>query len=73
MSNWHSQVWWALMWFRSSAWSRNHAERVVWNASLAELESEDLAGFATAFSLAPTYLCNEYASYATEVAYILGI
>jgi hypothetical protein len=45
----------------------------VWNESLAELESEDLAGFATVFSLAPTYLCPENAAYASEVAYILGI
>jgi hypothetical protein len=50
-----------------------YATRVVWNESLAELESEDLAGFATVFSLAPTYLCPESAAYASEVAYILGI
>jgi hypothetical protein len=50
-----------------------YATRVVWNESLAELDSEDLAGFATVFSLAPTYLCPEYALYAEEVAYILGI
>jgi hypothetical protein len=53
--------------------SAAYATRVVWNESLAELESEDLAGFATVFSLAPTYLCPENAAYASEVAYILGI
>ncbi len=50
-----------------------YATRVVWNESLAELESEDLAGFANVFTLAPTYLCPENAAYASEVAYILGI
>ncbi len=50
-----------------------YATRVVWNESLAELESEDLAGFATVFSLAPTYLCPDSAAYARDVAYILGI
>jgi hypothetical protein len=49
-----------------------YATRVVWNESLAELDSEDLAGFATAFGLAPTYLCPENAGYAEDVAYILG-
>ena len=49
-----------------------YATRVVWNESLAALDSEDLAGFATAFTLAPTYLCPENAVYAEDVAYILG-
>ena len=50
-----------------------YATRVVWNESLAELDTEDLAGFATVFSLAPTFLCQDSASYARDVAYILGI
>jgi hypothetical protein len=49
-----------------------YATRVVWNESLAELDSEDHSGVATAFSLAPTYHCPENADYAEDVAYILG-
>jgi hypothetical protein len=49
-----------------------YATTVVWNESLAELDSEDLAGFATVFTLAPVYLCPENAGYAQDVAYILG-
>ncbi len=50
-----------------------YATRVVWNESLAELDSMDLAGFATVFSLAPIYLCPEYTVFAVEISYILGI
>jgi len=50
-----------------------YATRVVWNESLAGLASVDLAGFATTFNVAVTYMCPEYADFAEEVAYILGI
>lgn len=49
------------------------ATTVVWNQSLASLESSDLAGFATMFSLATTHLCPEHSDYGEAVAYILGI
>jgi hypothetical protein len=48
------------------------AVRVVWNESLLELESEDLAAFAAVFSAAPYYLCPDSIEYGAEVAYWLG-
>ena len=48
------------------------AVRVVWNESLLELESEDLAAFAAVFSAAPFYLCPDSIEYGAEVAYWLG-
>ena len=48
------------------------AVRVVWNESLAELDSRDLAAFAAVFNAAPRYLCSESIDYAEDVAYWLG-
>jgi len=48
------------------------AVRVVWNESLAVLESEDLAAFAAVFAAAPHFLCPDSIEYAEEVAYWLG-
>lgn len=48
------------------------AVRVVWNESLLELESEDLAAFSAVFDVAPHYLCPESVEYGTEVAYWMG-
>jgi hypothetical protein len=48
------------------------AVRVVWNESLADLRSEDLAAFATVFNAAPRYLCQESIEYGESVAYWLG-
>jgi hypothetical protein len=50
-----------------------YATTVVWNESLASLDSTDLAGFATMFSLATTHLCPQHDEYGEDVAYILGI
>jgi hypothetical protein len=44
----------------------------VWNESLAELDSQDLAAFAAVFAAAPRYLCLDSIEYAEEVAYWLG-
>jgi hypothetical protein len=48
------------------------AVRVVWNESLAELDSQDLAAFGAVFAAAPHYVCTESIEYAEEVAYWLG-
>ena len=48
------------------------AVRVVWNESLMELESEDLAAFGAVFAAAPYYLCPDSIEYGEEVAYWLG-
>ena len=48
------------------------AVRVVWNESLADLRSEDLAAFAFVFDSAPQYLCPESIPYGESVAYWLG-
>ncbi|MEA2022745.1 MAG: hypothetical protein U9N79_00490 [Actinomycetota bacterium] len=48
------------------------AVRVVWNESLAELDSEDLAAFGVVFAAAPYYLCPASIEYGEEVAYWLG-
>lgn len=48
------------------------AVRVVWNESLAELESGDLAAFGVVFTAAPYYLCPDSIEYGEEVAYWLG-
>lgn len=48
------------------------AVRVVWNESLADLRSEDLAAFAAVFNAAPHYLCPESVEYGRSVAYWLG-
>ena len=48
------------------------AVRVVWNESLLELESQDLAAFAAVFSAAPYYVCPDSIEYGAEVAYWLG-
>lgn len=48
------------------------AVRVVWNESLADLRSEDLAAFAVVFNAAPRYLCPESVEYGESVAYWLG-
>jgi len=48
------------------------AVRVVWNESLADLRSEDLAAFAFVFNSAPQYLCPESVPYGESVAYWLG-
>ncbi len=48
------------------------AVRVVWNESLAVLDSQDLAAFGAVFAAAPHYLCRDSIEYAEEVAYWLG-
>lgn len=48
------------------------AVRVVWNESLADIRSEDLAAFAYVFNTAPQYLCPFSAPYGESVAYWLG-
>jgi hypothetical protein len=48
------------------------AVRVVWNESLAELRSTDLAAFAAVFAAAPSFLCPDSVGYANDVAYWLG-
>lgn len=52
--------------------SPSFAVRVIWNESLAELESEDLAAFAAVYQAAPLYLCPDSVEYGIEVAYWLG-
>jgi hypothetical protein len=49
------------------------AVRVVWNESLGDLPSEDVAAFGVVFNAAPHYLCVESIEYGEEVAYWLGI
>ena len=49
------------------------AVRVVWNESLAEAESTELAAFGAVFTAAPFFLCPESVDYAQDVAYWLGI
>lgn len=49
-----------------------YAVRVVWNESLLELPSEDLAAFAAVFNSAPYYLCPDSVEYGERVAYWLG-
>ncbi|MGI9529424.1 MAG: hypothetical protein ACR2NG_06905 [Acidimicrobiia bacterium] len=49
------------------------AVRVVWNETLADLDSADAAAFGAVFNAAPFFLCLESVEYATEVAYWLGI
>jgi hypothetical protein len=48
------------------------AVRVVWNESLAELRSADIAAFAAVFTAAPLFLCPDSVGYANDVAYWLG-
>ena len=48
------------------------AVRVVWNETLADLDSTDAAAFGAVFNAAPFYLCPESIEYASEVAYWLG-
>ena len=48
------------------------AVRVVWNESLAELRSADIAAFAAVFAAAPSFLCPDSVGYANDVAYWLG-
>jgi len=48
------------------------AVRVVWNESLLELESGDLAAFSAVYAAAPFYLCPASADYAKEIAYWIG-
>lgn len=52
--------------------SRAFAVRVVWNESLGDLPSEDVAAFGVVFNSAPHYLCPEYVEYAESIAYWLG-
>ena len=49
------------------------AVRVVWNESLLDLDSKDLATFGIVFNAAPRYLCPEYVDFADSIAYWLGI
>jgi hypothetical protein len=49
------------------------AVRVVWNESLGDLPSEDVAAFGVIFNAAPQYLCLESIEYGEQVAYWLGI
>ena len=49
------------------------AVRVVWNETLADLDSTDAAAFGAVFNAAPFYLCPESIEYASEVAYWLGL
>ena len=49
------------------------AVRVVWNESLGDLPSEDVAAFGVVFNAAPHYLCVESIEYGEQVAYWLGI
>jgi len=49
-----------------------YAVRVVWNESLAELDSQDLAAFGVVFIGAPNFLCPESIFYGADVAYWLG-
>jgi hypothetical protein len=49
------------------------AVRVVWNETLADLDSTDAAAFGAVFNAAPFFICPESIEYATEVAYWLGI
>lgn len=49
------------------------AVRVVWNESLSELNSEDLAAYAAVFNAAPHFLCPDSLAYAERVTYWLGI
>lgn len=49
------------------------AVRVVWNETLADLESTDAAAFGAVFNAAPFFICPESIEYAAEVAYWLGI
>lgn len=48
------------------------AVRVVWNESLAQLPSTDIAAFAAVFVAAPRFLCRDSIGYADDVAYWLG-
>ncbi|MEA3511555.1 MAG: hypothetical protein U9R51_08985 [Actinomycetota bacterium] len=48
------------------------AVRVVWNESMAEIDSRDLAAFGIVFTAAPHYLCPDSIEYGEEVAYWLG-
>ncbi len=52
--------------------SAAYATRVVWNESLLELDSQDLAAFGAVFSAAPFYVCPDSIEYGAEVAYWLG-
>jgi hypothetical protein len=49
------------------------AVRVVWNESLGDLPSEDVAAFGVVFNAAPQYLCIDSIVYGEQVAYWLGI
>lgn len=49
------------------------AVRVVWNETLADLDSTDAAAFGAVFNAAPFFICPESIEYAAEVAYWLGI
>lgn len=49
------------------------AVRVVWNESLGDLPSGDIAVFGVVFSAAPHYLCVDSIEYGEQVAYWLGI
>ena len=48
------------------------AVRVVWNETLADLDSADAAAFGAVFNAAPFFLCPDSIEYASEVAYWLG-
>jgi len=48
------------------------AVRVVWNETLADLDSTDAAAFGAVFNAAPFFLCPDSVEYAGEVAYWLG-
>jgi len=49
------------------------AVRVVWNETLADLDSTDAAAFGAVFNAAPFFICLDSVEYAAEVAYWLGI
>jgi hypothetical protein len=48
------------------------AVRVVWNESLGDLPSGDVAAFGVVFNTAPYYLCPDSIEYGEDVAYWLG-
>lgn len=49
------------------------AVRVVWNESLDEIDSRDVAAFGVVFNATPPILCPQVGAYAVDVAYWLGI
>jgi hypothetical protein len=48
------------------------AVRVVWNESLGDLPSGDVAAFGVVFNTAPYYLCPDSIEYGEDIAYWLG-